>query len=213
MKTILITGASSGLGLALARVYTKDYHIILVARSEDKLKACQKLLEGPTSIFTCDIRSNSDISDLKAYLIREHGSISCLINNAGVGYFGPFLDLKAQEIQDMVQTNTTGTILLTHTLLPLVDDKVMTIISTAGLKPKVNESVYVASKYALRGFMESLQLEYQGQKKFLPIYMGGMDTAFWDHSDHIKDKSRLKSPDLVARTIRELDDGRKEIIL
>jgi len=66
----------------------------------------------------------------------------------------------------------------------------------------VNEAVYVASKFAVRGFTESLQKEYEGSGiKFNAVYMGGMDTPFWDESDHIRDKSRLRSAKEIAEII------------
>ena len=63
----------------------------------------------------------------------------------------------------------------------------MNIISTAGLRGKVNEAVYAASKFAVRGFTESLQKEYEGSRmKINAVYMGGMDTPFWEGSNHVK---------------------------
>lgn len=89
----------------------------------------------------------------------------------------------------------------------------MNIISTAGLRGKVNESVYCASKFAIRGFSESLLKELEGRIKVVAVYMGGMDTPFWNNTDHVKDKSRFKSPREVALKIKELDDGRCEIVI
>jgi short-subunit dehydrogenase len=88
---------------------------------------------------------------------------------------------------------------------------VINIISTAGLKGKVNESVYCASKYAVRGFTESLQEELKDKLDVTAVYMGGMATPFWDQSTHIKDKSRLKSATEVAKYIFKHDDGRRVI--
>ena len=112
-------------------------------------------------------------------------SIYGLVNNAGVGHFGPFADNSKQQISEMLDTNVLGTILMTKAVLPLLlkngEGRIMNIISTAGLRGKVNEAVYVASKFAVRGFTESLQKEYEGsQMKINAVYMGGMDTPFWD---------------------------------
>jgi len=86
---------------------------------------------------------------------------------------------------------------------------ILNIISTAGLRGKVNEDVYAASKFAVRGFTESLQKEYEASTiKITAVYMGGMDTPFWTDSDHISDRSRLRSPSEVAKLIiHQLDEA------
>lgn len=114
--------------------------------------------------------------------------------------------MNEQQITEMLTANVLGTILMTKAFLPYIlkndEGRIINIISTAGLRGKLNEAVYVASKFAVRGFTESLQKEYEGSKiKFNAVYMGGMDTPFWDESDHIKDKSRLSSAREVAETI------------
>jgi short-subunit dehydrogenase len=118
-------------------------------------------------------------------------------------------ELDYEEIETAIQTNVLGTIFLTKELVPHLLEKekpkIMNIISTAGQKGKVNESVYVASKYAVRGFTESLQKELKGKIHVIATYMGGMDTPFWNETDHIKDKSRLKSPRKVAEIIVSKD--------
>ena len=112
----------------------------------------------------------------------------------------------------MIDINVKGTILVTLGLLPHMKGSIINIISTAGLKGKVNEAVYVASKFAVRGFTESLQKEYENSHLVITaVYMGGMNTPFWDETEHIKDKSRLKSPEDVAKEIKDKDDGRSEI--
>lgn len=136
-----------------------------------------------------------------------------LINNAGVGIFGPIEDMEYKDIDTVIDTNVKGTIYMTKALMPMIKEKIMNIISTAGLRGKVNESVYCASKFAIRGFSESLLKELEDRIKVVAVYMGGMDTPFWNNTDHVKDKSRFKSPREVALKIKELDDGRCEIVI
>ena len=144
----------------------------------------------------------------------KYENIDYLINNAGVGNFGPIEELSLDDLNKMIDTNVKGTIMITQGLLPNVKERILNIISTAGLKGKKNESIYVASKFAVRGFTESLQKELEYKDiKITAVYMGGMDTPFWDNTDHIKDKSRLKSPAKVAKEIKSMDDGRAEIII
>ncbi|MBG9587174.1 SDR family NAD(P)-dependent oxidoreductase [Cytobacillus firmus] len=208
MKSVIITGAGSGLGKELALLFAgQGFHIILTGRTLDKLQSVEQEIHeagGSAQSYTVDITQTKDISKLITQ-IQNH-ELYGLINNAGVGHFGPVNSLSAQDIQEMFETNTLGTIYMTQAVLSLLKKKneglLMNIISTAGLKGKVNESVYVASKFAVRGFTESLQKELENTNiKVKAVYMGGMDTPFWDESDHIKDKSRLRSPNEVAARI------------
>lgn len=208
MKSVIITGAGSGLGKELALLFAgQGFHIILTGRTLDKLQSVEQEIHeagGSAQSYTVDITQTKDISKLMTQL--QNHELYGLINNAGVGHFGPFNSLSAHDIQEMFETNTLGTIYMTQAVLSLLKEKneglLMNIISTAGLKGKVNESVYVASKFAVRGFTESLQKELENTNiKVKAVYMGGMDTPFWDESDHIKDKSRLRSPKEVAAMI------------
>lgn len=218
MKKILITGAGSGLGKELALAYGKeDNIIILVGRNKDKLSNASNELNDcgiKTEIVACDISDYYQVNNLVNYIKENYNNIDYLINNAGVGFFGPIEDLTIREINSMIDINIKGTILLTKGLIPYVNERILNIISTAGLRGKINESVYCASKFAIRGFSESLQKEFYGKKlKITAVYMGGMDTPFWENSDHVKDKSRLKSPSEIAKEIKSKDDGREKIII
>ena len=207
MKTAIITGGGSGLGKELGKLLSKQgFHIFLLGRTEDTLKAAAAEIEkigGEASFATLDIRSNDDISHVCEQQLHNR-EIQLLIHNAGVGYFGPFMETEDDELVSMFETNALGPIRLTKALLNKLDQDstIINIISTAGLRGKKNESLYVASKFALRGFGESLQKEYEGSTlRIVNAYMGGMNTPFWDNSDHISDPSRLRSPIEVAEMI------------
>ena len=218
MKKMLITGAGSGLGAELAKGYSEDgYHIILVGRSIEKLKKVADEINergGSCECMSHDVSSPDSVKELKNKLLHKQQGIDCLINNAGVGIFGPIEEVTVDEINTMLDVNVKGTILVTKELINHVGEKIINIISTAGLRGKVNEAVYCASKFAVRGFTESLQTEFEDRGiKITAVYMGGMNTPFWENSTHIKDKTRLKSPSEVAKEIIMKDDGRKEIII
>jgi short-subunit dehydrogenase len=215
MEALLITGAGSGLGKELALLFSqKNYHILLLGRSQDKLQQVKTEIEqhgGRADVIQADIRSFQDISK-KINQISEHYTLYGVINNAGIGHFGPFLKIDENEISEMMETNVLGTIYMTRAVLEIFEKQksghFINIISTAGLRGKVNEAVYVASKFAARGFTESLQKEYANTNiKFTAVYMGGMDTPFWENSNHIKDPSRLRSPKEIAEIIiSQLDE-------
>lgn len=211
MKSIIITGAGSGLGKELALLFSKhDYHIILTGRTMNKLKEVEEQIQaanGSAVSYTVDITNQKYIRKF-INEAAERFQLYGLINNAGVGHFGPFEELKHDEIEEMLATNVLGTIYMAQAILPFLKKKkeglIMNIISTAGLKGKVNEAGYVASKFAVRGLTESLQKEFENTSlKIKDVYMGGMDTPFWENSTHIKDKSGLRSAAEIAAIIYE----------
>lgn len=220
MKTIIITGAGSGLGKELAHLFSqKGYHLLLTGRTLEKLITAKEEIiaqGGKADILLLDIGNAEDVSQ-KVEEISQTYNIYGLVNNAGVGHFGPFVEMDEQHISEMINTNILGTLLMTKAILPQLlkgaEGRIMNIISTAGLRGKVNEAVYAASKFAIRGFTESLQKEYEGSGiKFNAVYMGGMDTPFWENSDHVKDTSRFRSPREVAELIIEQMDQDSIII-
>jgi short-subunit dehydrogenase len=220
-KTVIITGGGSGLGLALAQEYSKKFNICLVGRTETKLQEAVQTIshnnENRVFYHVCDVADHEQIQTVLS-AIFEKESVHLLINNAGTGVFKPLHSLTKTDIELMVDTNLYGTIYPSQASFPLFKKqgfgKIMNIISTAGLRGKVNESVYCATKFAVRGFTESLVKEWEGTDIFpTAVYMGGMDTPFWDETDHIKDRSRLKSPEKVAEMIFNQDDNRSEIFI
>lgn len=216
MESVIVTGAGSGLGKELAVLLAgQGYHIILTGRTEANLKITQKLIQhagNHADVLVLDIRNKEDIKD-KFLQIDNQYNLLGLINNAGVGYFGPFVQGTESQIEEVFNTNVFGTMSMTKAVLPYLSKAgrgfVMNIISTAGLRGKKDEAIYAASKFAVRGFTESLQKEYEGSAiRFIPVYMGGMNTPFWDSSSHVDNPSKLRSPREVAKLILDnMDNG------
>ena len=219
MRKVLISGGSSGLGLELAKVYGKNgFQVLLVGRSAEKLQHAVNTLNllevSAVRVYKCDVGNLGQVQALHEQVKQDHGSIDRLINCAGVGYFGELSKLNQNEIMQMTQVNFLGTVYMTQVFEACVNEGIVNIISTAGLKGKKNESVYCGTKFAVRGFTESLQVEWENKDlNITAVYMGGMLTPFWDHNNHIKDKSRLRDPQRVAQQIFEQEDGRPSIII
>ena len=220
MKSIIITGAGSGLGKELALLYARHgFHIILTGRTIEKLQAVEELIKANHGMAVSYTVNITDQRAVRAFMKETTSRFDLfgLINNAGVGHFGPFEELKEEELEEMLSTNVLGTIYMTQVVLPFLKEKneglLMNIISTAGLTGKINEAGYVASKFAVRGLTESLQKEYAHTGlKIKDVYMGGMDTPFWENSTYIKDRSRLRSPEEIAKVIYEHRDEQTIII-
>jgi short-subunit dehydrogenase len=219
-KTVIITGGGSGLGLELARQYHKTFNVCLLGRDETRLNQAVHTFSQngkAVSYKVCDVSHYEQVQHVLQAIFSEE-EVHLLINNAGTGVFAPLETLSENDIKRMIETNVYGTIYPSKAAFPLFKNqgygKVMNIISTAGLRGKINESVYCASKFAVRGFTESLVKEWDGSGIYpTAVYMGGMETPFWDQSDHIKDRTRLKSPEWVAELIYNQDDNRPEIVI
>ncbi|QKY68260.1 SDR family oxidoreductase [Lentibacillus sp. CBA3610] len=217
MSTVAITGAGSGLGRALALGYADNgYKVFLLGRDDTKLHLVQKKIQknnGQAEVILCDVQEPASVS----IAFQQIGELDVFINNAGIGIFGPLEDYTSSDIDQTLHTNVKGTILSVQSALPLIREsngRILTIISTAGLRGKVHESIYSASKFAIKGFTESLQKEWENEPiAITAVYMGGMNTPFWDHSTHVDDPSVLKGPEVVAEQIFNEDDGRNEIVI
>ncbi|MGP4060896.1 SDR family NAD(P)-dependent oxidoreductase [Halobacillus sp. H74] len=217
MSHVMITGAGTGLGRALAHKYANEGNTIyLSGRTEKKLLIVQDEIKesgGRAEVLICDISEPASVSEA----LKQIGTLDVLINNAGLGIFGDLAGYTEQDIDKMLDTNVKGTLLMTQYALPKLKQsggRILNIISTAGLRGKKNESIYCASKFAVRGFTESLQKEWaKGNMSATAVYMGGMNTPFWSETKHVDDPECLKGPEVVAEQIFNEDDGREEIIV
>lgn len=217
MGNVLITGAGSGLGRALALTYAREGHrVFLSGRTQEKLAIVRNEIEqqgGSAKVIICDVTEKASVLEA----INQIEALDILINNAGIGLFGELENLTEEAIDNVLDTNVKGTILITQAALPSLlksHGRVLNIISTAGLRGKRNESVYCATKFAVRGFTESLQKEWEEQPiTATAVYMGGMNTPFWNSTTHVDNPERLKGPEVVADQIYQEDDGRAEIFI
>ncbi|UOQ92615.1 SDR family oxidoreductase [Halobacillus shinanisalinarum] len=217
MKNVLITGAGTGLGRALAHQYSKSgYRVYLSGRTERKLLIVKKEIRqagGEAEVLICDVTEPASVTEA----VKQFEQLDVLINNAGVGIFKDVGSYSEADINKMFNTNVKGTILMTKQasqVLKQSNGRVLNIISTAGLRGKTNESVYCASKFAVRGFTESLHKEWEQESmSATAVYMGGMNTPFWADSTHVTAPEKLKGPEEVAEQIFQEDDGRLEIII
>jgi uncharacterized protein len=185
-KVIVITGASSGLGKALALKFAdEEANLVLLSRSADKLQdVTQKIKEkqkSTVSCFACNITDSEQVKHAVEYVMEAYGHIDILINNAGILYEATTENYPLQTILEMFDVNAIGTICITQQVLPYMktrgDGQILNIISVAGVVPSNVNSVYNATKYAIEGFTQSLKLELAGTGiKVMGCYPGGMES-------------------------------------
>lgn len=206
-KVVVITGASSGLGKELARFYAKeDYVLILSGRKEKELGEFKK---KSTDIIIGDLASNRVLQRISDIVINKHKRIDILINNAGIVYIQPFEINTDKQLDTIFNINVKSHMKLTQKLYPFMKQQrsghIINIISSAGMEGKYNHTMYCATKFAMRGFTESLRLE---AKKFnikvTGIYPGGIKTnTFRNLKQHI-DQSTFMEPSDVAKAIYDI---------
>ena len=166
-KTALVTGAGKGIGRAIAIALANEgVKVGLVARTEADLKAVQEEIEATGAkavVATADVSDINSVNKAVENLQKELGTIDILINNAGTGKFGKFLELEPDEWENQVKVNLFGVYYVTRAVLPkMIENKtgdIVNISSTAGLKGNAGTSAYSASKFGVMGLTESLMLE------------------------------------------------------
>jgi short-subunit dehydrogenase len=173
MKTnpiALITGASSGIGLELAKLFARDSHdLALVARSYDKLKYIaedlQKTYGVQVKYYTKDLSISSTPEEIFKALQSEGGNIDILVNNAGFGWRGEFAKMDIADALGMIQVNITALSHLTRLFLPGMIErkrgKILNVASTAAFQPGPMMATYYASKAYVLSFSEALSEELQ----------------------------------------------------
>ena len=166
-KVIVITGASSGIGLASARLFASlGARLSLAARSIDRLEAEAASLASSGGDVLCvrtDVSREEDCRNLIEKTVERFGRIDILVNNAGVSMRAMFRDLDLGVIKTLMDVNFWGTVYCTKYALPyLLESKgsVVGVISIAGYAGLPGRTGYSSSKYAIRGFLDTLRIEH-----------------------------------------------------
>jgi NADP-dependent 3-hydroxy acid dehydrogenase YdfG len=177
-KVALVTGASRGIGAAVARALdSQGVSLGLASRSGDDLG-----IEG-TVAAPCDVRKPDDLELLAAATAERFGSIDILVANAGVGAYGPFLELPPHQLEETIDVNVKGTLYAVRATLPYLLESdgadIVTVASEAGRRGLPFEAVYCASKFAQVGFTRALDHELRERGvRCTNVCPGGVATDF-----------------------------------
>jgi len=183
-QNIVVTGATSGLGLALVeRLLASGFQPVLTGRNGDKVARAAADLGVPG--YQMDVADAGSIQRVSAQIMADLGPIDGLINNAGIWLEGDFDTYSAEQIQRVIDTNTTGTILTTHALLPEMLNRrsgtIINTVSTGALYCRKLISVYSASKWAIRGFTGCMEVECAPKGvRVMGFYPGKIATSMYD---------------------------------
>ena len=214
---VLITGGTSGLGLELTKAFLEVEAKVFITGLE--LQSLEKVL---LRLDHSNLRGFvADITDPKSLqkLSKEVGLVDILINNAGIYTVGKLEDLALEKIDKVISTNLIGTISTTQTFLPQFKAKnsgiIANILSIRAMEPAAESSIYVASKFGLRGFFESLKLELADTGiKIINFYPGGIKTNLFQAAGVVdKDMDSLMEPsDIASLVVDNLQRSDKTLI-
>jgi NADP-dependent 3-hydroxy acid dehydrogenase YdfG len=177
-KVALVTGASRGIGAAVARaLHERGARLGLASRSGDDLSLAEAVARP------CDVRRPEDLERLAADVAERFGRIDILVANAGVGAYGPFLELPPEQLEEMIDVNVKGTLYAVRATLPYLlrseEADIVTLASEAGRRGLPREAVYCASKFAQVGFTRALDHELREQGvRCSNVCPGGVATDF-----------------------------------
>lgn len=215
-KNIIITGASGGIGAAMAELCAqRGANLVLLARSYEKLSELKDDLESRfgtrVDIFRLDVSNTDEIQTVFADILERIGHVDVLVNNAGYGIFREAYTAKIEDIKGMFAVNVVGLMACTSMVLPAMRKQgsghIINIASQAGKIATPKSSVYSATKHAVLGYTNSLRMELSGHRVFVTaVNPGPIETNFFTIADekgtYVKNvKKFMLKPDYVAKKV------------
>ncbi len=197
MSTALVTGASSGIGLELARILAADHDVVLAARSADKLEALAAEL-GSARVIAVDLADPAGTRKL----VSELADVDVLVNNAGFADWGLFADASETKLDEMVELNVGALTHLTRAYLPGMlargTGKVLNLASTAAFQPGPLMAVYYATKAYVLSFSEALAEETRGTGVTVTALCPGPTASGFQAAAEMEDSRLVKGRKLPS---------------
>ena len=220
-EVALVTGASSGIGAEFAKQLAgRGYEVILVARRTERLNEIAGALPGRGHVLACDLAA--DAASLPAKVAELGLEVDVLVNNAGFGTHGRFIEIDAARDAEQVRLNCEAVVTLTHAFLPGMVARgrggVITVASTAGMQPIPYETTYSASKAFARTFSDALSAELRGTGvRVLCVNPGPVPTEWQEvagyEPDHLPPvPGKISAAQVARESVRAFERGRRTII-
>jgi short-subunit dehydrogenase len=215
MANILITGASSGIGAALARrLVSRGDSLFLTGRSAEKLAA----LGLPSPSLAADLTTPGAAEKVVAAAAEALGGIDAVVHCAGVGLIKSAAETTDAEFTHVMNVNTRATFLLSReackTMATAKKGLFITIPGILGKAPMRNAAAYVASKYAVTGLIKCLAQEYQRSGlRFSLLHLGGVDTPFWDKIPMAVQREKMIPAETAVDLILQALDAPPHLVL
>jgi 3-oxoacyl-[acyl-carrier protein] reductase len=208
-KVAVITGGGSGIGMAIARVFTSSgYFVVITGRDVKRLqKAAQTISAHKKQVISisCDVRNPASVEKLFQEVRKEHATIDVLVNNAGVAHsLAPVDQLSVETWKEVIDTNLTGTFLVTRMALPLMraGGTIVNNLSVAALQPFAGMAAYNASKFGALGFTHALREDLRKRRiRVLALLPGATNTEIWSQFWPEAPKENMISAETVAQAV------------
>ena len=223
--TALITGASTGIGLDLARIMAPDFDLIITARNQPRLEETAGELQGKhgnrVHVVPADLAGSEAPQAIFDEVNRRGLRVDALINNAGFGAYGEFKDLPLPAQLEMIQVNVTALTHLTRLFLPGMlkhrHGRIMNVASTAGFQPGPLMAVYYATKAYVLSFSEAIANELKGSGVTVTcLAPGATATEFATRADMENSRlfklGKMKSADVARAGYRGMMKGKTLVI-
>jgi uncharacterized protein len=213
--TVMITGASAGIGCEFARQLAPvASKMILIARRSDRLEALESELKGINpglDLFSrsMDLRNQSELEHLCDWLDASGLTINLLINNAGMGDHGPFVESEWERVAAMLQVNVFALTYLTFRVLPAMrkagDGAILNVSSIAALLPVPNSAVYAATKAYVSSFNEAIRAELRlSDISVTALCPGPVETEFLSRATRGSDRQKHTAPNYFVVSVQEV---------
>jgi NAD(P)-dependent dehydrogenase (short-subunit alcohol dehydrogenase family) len=208
-KVAVITGGGSGIGLAMARIFAASgYSVVITGRNAKRLQKAAATISADKKQVTglpCDVRNPASVEKLFHEVSKEHSRIDVLINNAGVAHsLAPVDQLPIETWKEVIETNLTGTFLVTRAALPLMraGGTIVNNLSVAAVQPFAGMSAYNASKFGALGFTHALREDLRKRGiRVLALLPGATDTEIWNQFWPDAPKEKMISAETVAQAV------------
>jgi NADP-dependent 3-hydroxy acid dehydrogenase YdfG len=215
-NVVWITGASAGIGNALSiKFVNSDHQVIGSGRRSKILDNINKKIQDPRSFiyYKNDVSNSEDVSNLVELIQRDY-QINCLINNAGITSFKPFIDNNLEDIENIIDINLKGPIYTIKSVLPqMIANKsgtIINILSVAAKKVFTSSSIYAASKAGLEAFSKVIREELREYNiKVINIYPGATSTDIWPENAIEKFSNKMMTPERLADFVFDIYSNSK----
>lgn len=206
-KVAIVTGAGRGMGRSIALALAGNgARLSLAARTETELHAVQAEIEafgGQAASFPTDVSSETAVVQLVRNTVKRFGQLDIVVNNAGIGIFGPLAETTTEQWDRLMAVNARGPFLLCRAAIPYLRQQeqsfIINVTSVVGVKGYVNQAAYSASKHAVMGMSKALAKEVQQDGiRVHAICPGGVDTQMVSQARPDLDRSVLMQPEEIA---------------
>ncbi|WP_288096373.1 SDR family oxidoreductase [Hydrotalea sp.] len=207
-KCVLLTGATGGIGSKLLPLlHYAGARVFITGRNQEKLAALAASLKLPAQqMFVADISQQEEVTALKNIFFSVFENIDIVINAAGIGIIKPIEQLSTNDFLKSIEYNLLAPFLLIQAFLPAMKQQrkglLINIPGVLGKVPMAGAAAYSASKYGLVGMMQSIREEVKRTEiRFTNLYLGGVDSPFWDNIDLRVQKDKMIVAEEAAKAI------------